>query len=136
MRALYGKHISNILRWSRYMVVIEGWIEDIQHLKMLVLQCDYWYDDPGQSAISKGSGVLCEMEFEILETQEWCKNTLPRRVKTSFSFYCITENILKVTSTAMKLRVMEFYIHFYIHQSGIKISWWWQCNLNISSLRQ
>lgn len=33
----------------------------------------------------------------------------------------------------MKLRVMEFYIHFYIRESGIKISWWWQCNLNISS---
>lgn len=41
---------------------------------------------------------------------------------TSFSFYCITKNIPEVTSIAMKLRVMEFYIHFYALESGIKIS--------------
>lgn len=49
-----------------------------------------------------------------------------------FSFYYITENIPKVTSIAMKLRVMELYIQFYVLESGIKISLWRQSNLNIS----
>lgn len=40
--------------------------------------------------------------------------------KMSFSFYCITENILEVTSIAMKLRVMEFYIHFIPTKVGLK----------------
>lgn len=52
--------------------------------------------------------------------------------ESSFSFYYITENIAKVTSIAMKLRIMELYIQFYALESGIKISLWRWSNLNIS----
>lgn len=62
-----------------------------------------------------------EMEFEILEGPQSDVKIHFQEGKTSFSFYYITENILKVTSAAMKFRVMEFYIHFYIRKSGIKI---------------
>ncbi|GLV45403.1 hypothetical protein CBL_05506 [Carabus blaptoides fortunei] len=39
--------------------------------------------------------ILCEMEFEIFETPEWCKNTLPRHrrglEKRRFLFIALTE---------------------------------------------
>lgn len=87
---------------------------------------------PDQSAISRRTECTVKWNLKFWRPQSDVKIHF-QEGKTSFSFYYITENILKVTSTAMKLRVMEFYIHFYIRESGIKISWWWQSNLNISS---
>lgn len=66
------------------------------------------------------AGERSRWNLKFLRPQSGVK-VLRREGGTSFSFYCITENIPEVTSIAMKLRVMEFYIRFYALESGIKI---------------
>lgn len=59
------------------------------------------------------------MEFEIFEPWSNVKIYFEEG-KTPFGFYYITENVVEVTSAAMRLRIMEFYTLFIYAEVGLK----------------